>query len=73
MQVEGTEFEQATVKANRSNVDMEKERARYQKDLRDVEYTISQTRSKYQSESPLGIHSDYWLNAPGSRVVQVVG
>lgn len=50
-QVEGTDFEKATVKTSRSNVDIEKERARYQKDLRDFEYTISQTRSKYQSES----------------------
>jgi hypothetical protein len=49
-QVEGTDFQKSSVKGHRST-DMEPERARYQKDLRDFEYTISQTRAKYQSKS----------------------
>jgi hypothetical protein len=49
-QVEGTDFQKSAVKGHRST-DMEPERARYQKDLRDFEYTISQTRAKYQSMS----------------------
>lgn len=50
-QVEGTDFQKSAIKGHRANADMEPERARYQKDLRDFEYTISQTRAKYQSES----------------------
>ncbi|KAJ9107513.1 hypothetical protein QFC21_000969 [Naganishia friedmannii] len=48
--IEETDLQTATLKMNRNNQELEKERARYQKDLRDFEYTITQTRTKYQSK-----------------------
>ncbi|KAJ9124435.1 hypothetical protein QFC24_003223 [Naganishia onofrii] len=48
--IEDTDLQTATLKMNRNNQELEKERARYQKDLRDFEYTITQTRTKYQNE-----------------------
>ncbi|KAJ9099994.1 hypothetical protein QFC19_005811 [Naganishia cerealis] len=48
--IEDTDLQNAMVRMNRNNQELEKERARYQKDLRDFEYTITQTRTKYQNE-----------------------
>jgi hypothetical protein len=44
-------FDNATSFASRLNKEMEKERARYQKDLQDFERTVHQTRAKYQGQS----------------------
>jgi hypothetical protein len=48
VQTDDTAFNSAAGFATRLNKEMEKERARYHKDLQDFERTVHQTRTKYQ-------------------------
>ena len=50
MQTDDSALTSATGFAARLNKEMERERARYQKDLQDFERTVHQTRTKYQGK-----------------------
>jgi hypothetical protein len=50
MQTDDSALNSATGFAARLNKEMERERARYQKDLQDFERTVHQTRTKYQGK-----------------------